>query len=334
MLRPAAQPAQTVPMSNRPPSNRLQRPQRPQRPQRLAGAAALLLACAAAGAAVPTVTIAEGKSTVFSGGAAYLPKAGQQLRTCDVVRTGPKALVQIEYEDGGKIVVGPESRLVVDLPLGGDPVVGPHYLISGWAKLTVPKRDKAPAYRIDTSEFNLATDAGIAALRVGERNATFFVEQGVVTALIPTGRALARVTVGSGRSFMRKGPDDRGTLIPRADPAFVQAMPTAFRDTLPSLLAHVKGRESPARPSPDDDASEVEAWFRAAPELGACVVDPTLRAAQRTLDGAGFEVGPIDGILGPRTRAALRAFQEKQGLTLSGRLDAPTQKALEDLQRR
>ncbi|HEX6018429.1 MAG TPA: FecR family protein, partial [Burkholderiaceae bacterium] len=232
--------------------------------RRAAGPLTLLLACAAAGAAVPTVTIAEGKSTVFSGGTAYLPKAGLQLRTCDVVRTGAKALVQIEYEDGGKIVLGPESRLVVDLPLGGEPVVGPHYLISGWAKLTVPKRDKAAPYRIDTPQFNLTTDAGIAALRVGDRDAAFFVEQGAVTALVPSGRALARVAMGSGRTFVRKGSDDRGTLAQRADPAFVQAMPTAFRDTLPSLLAHVKGRESPPRPSPDDDAAEAEGWFRAA----------------------------------------------------------------------
>ncbi|MBE7424996.1 MAG: peptidoglycan-binding protein [Ideonella sp.] len=318
-------------MTQRAPKNR---PRQPCGTRHMPGAVALLLACASAGAATPTMTIAEGKITVFSGGAAYLPKAGLQLRTCDVIRTGPKALVQIEYDDGGRIVLGPDSRLVVDLPLGGDPVVGPHYLLSGWVKLTVPKRDKAAAYRIDTPQFNLATDSGVAALRVGEHDAAFFVEQGTVTALVPSGRSLARVQVGNGRTFVRKGPADRGAVTQRADPAFVQAMPTAFRDTLPSLLAHVKGRDSSPRPSPDDNAAEVEGWFRAAPELGACIVDPTLRAAQRTLESAGFEVGPIDGILGPRTQAALRAFQEKQGLSRSGKLDAPTQKALEELQRR
>jgi len=155
-------------MTQRAPKNR---PRQPCGTRHMPGAVALLLACASAGAATPTMTIAEGKITVFSGGAAYLPKAGLQLRTCDVIRTGPKALVQIEYDDGGRIVLGPDSRLVVDLPLGGDPVVGPHYLLSGWVKLTVPKRDKAAAYRIDTPQFNLATDSGVAALRVGEHDA-------------------------------------------------------------------------------------------------------------------------------------------------------------------
>lgn len=297
-------------------------------------AALVLVACMAADAATPTVTIAEGKGTIFSGGAAYVARAGMPLRTCDVVRTGPKGLVQVEYEDGGKIVLGPDSRLVIDLPLGGDTVVGPHYLIAGWVKLTVPKRDKPVAYRIDTPQFDLATESGIAALRVGDNEAAFFVEQGAMTALLPTGQAVGRVLVGTGRTFVRKGPSDRGTTTDRADAAFVQAMPTAFRDTLPSLLANVKGREAPPRPSPEDNAAEVEGWFRAAPELGACIEDPTLRAAQRTLESAGFDVGPIDGILGPRTRAALRAFQEKQGLPRSGKLDAATLKALENPQPR
>jgi hypothetical protein len=294
---------------------------------------AWMAASISADAAAPTVTIAEGKSTIFSGDAALVSSPGAQLHTCDIVRTRAPGMMQIEYEDGGRIVLGPDSRLVFDVPLGGDPVVGPHFLISGWAKLTVPKRDKAAPYRIDTPQFDLVTDGGVVTLRVGDNDAAFFVEQGSVTALLPAGRSMSRVLVGTGRTFTRKGAGDRGTMTDRADPAFVQAMPTAFRDTLPSLLANVKGRNPPARPSPGDNVAEAEGWLRSAPELGACIVDPTVRAAQRTLENNGFEVGPIDGILGPRTQAALRAFQESQGLARSGRLDADTLKALENPKR-
>ena len=48
----------------------------------------------------------------------------------------------------------------------------------------------------------------------------------------------------------------------------------------------------------------------------------------------GFDVGPIDGILGRRTSAALRDFQQQQQLTQTGKLDADTLRALDALGRR
>ena len=43
-----------------------------------------------------------------------------------------------------------------------------------------------------------------------------------------------------------------------------------------------------------------------------------LREAQRLLEELGFDPGPADGLLGPRTVAAVKAFQKEQGLTVSG----------------
>jgi putative peptidoglycan binding protein len=47
-------------------------------------------------------------------------------------------------------------------------------------------------------------------------------------------------------------------------------------------------------------------------------------AMQRALKDKGHDPGPTDGIMGPRTRAALRDYQRKEGLTPSGRWDAET----------
>ena len=74
--------------------------------------------------------------------------------------------------------------------------------------------------------------------------------------------------------------------------------------------------------------------WRRAPELQACAVSAAVRAAQQTLGKHGIDVGPIDGILGPRTRAALRSFQQQQQLTETGKLDADTLRALDALGRR
>jgi peptidoglycan hydrolase-like protein with peptidoglycan-binding domain len=50
---------------------------------------------------------------------------------------------------------------------------------------------------------------------------------------------------------------------------------------------------------------------------------------QERLKTAGFYPGPVDGFLGPRTRDALRRFQETKGLEVTGEADKATRKALE-----
>lgn len=51
-------------------------------------------------------------------------------------------------------------------------------------------------------------------------------------------------------------------------------------------------------------------------------------AAQRALAALGYDPGPADGVLGPRTRAALAAFQRDRGLPATGLPDGPTRAAL------
>ena len=57
---------------------------------------------------------------------------------------------------------------------------------------------------------------------------------------------------------------------------------------------------------------------------GNGTADRDIRAAQRALQAKGFNPGPIDGLMGPRTSAALREFQQKEDLKETGRLDAET----------
>jgi hypothetical protein len=51
-------------------------------------------------------------------------------------------------------------------------------------------------------------------------------------------------------------------------------------------------------------------------------------AAQTLLKKRGHDPGPIDGILGPRTAAAIRAFQRAEHLSVDGSLNAETRDAL------
>jgi peptidoglycan hydrolase-like protein with peptidoglycan-binding domain len=46
--------------------------------------------------------------------------------------------------------------------------------------------------------------------------------------------------------------------------------------------------------------------------------DPTVADLQRSLNSKGYDCGPVDGIMGTRTRQAIRSFQRDQGLPVDG----------------
>jgi peptidoglycan hydrolase-like protein with peptidoglycan-binding domain len=49
-----------------------------------------------------------------------------------------------------------------------------------------------------------------------------------------------------------------------------------------------------------------------------------VKSAQQALRDKGHDPGAIDGVMGPKTQAALKDFQKAQGLNETGRLDAET----------
>jgi peptidoglycan hydrolase-like protein with peptidoglycan-binding domain len=49
---------------------------------------------------------------------------------------------------------------------------------------------------------------------------------------------------------------------------------------------------------------------------------------QQALNDKGFNAGPVDGLNGPKTQAALKQFQQSQGIAASGKADSQTLAAL------
>jgi peptidoglycan hydrolase-like protein with peptidoglycan-binding domain len=56
---------------------------------------------------------------------------------------------------------------------------------------------------------------------------------------------------------------------------------------------------------------------------------PDVRAAQEKLKDKGYDPGPVDGIWGPRTAAAISEYQRKEKMTITNRLDTETLAKLE-----
>lgn len=57
----------------------------------------------------------------------------------------------------------------------------------------------------------------------------------------------------------------------------------------------------------------------------------SVRGVQQRLRNLGLLQGPADGVMGPGTRAALRAFQGAQDLNVSGEMDQPTCSKLKEV---
>lgn len=53
-------------------------------------------------------------------------------------------------------------------------------------------------------------------------------------------------------------------------------------------------------------------------KLGALAPVESVRGIQQRLQNLGFDCGPIDGIIGPKTRNGIKAFQRKNGLLVDG----------------
>ena len=50
----------------------------------------------------------------------------------------------------------------------------------------------------------------------------------------------------------------------------------------------------------------------------------SIREAQERLNQLGYDAGEPDGLMGPQTQAALRKYQQEEGLSSSGQLDTQT----------
>ena len=63
--------------------------------------------------------------------------------------------------------------------------------------------------------------------------------------------------------------------------------------------------------------------------MGANNDPEVVRRIQRALDATGIDSGGVDGVYGPKTTAAVAAFQRREGLVVDGEVGPQTARALE-----
>ncbi|MDE0171970.1 MAG: peptidoglycan-binding protein [Defluviicoccus sp.] len=121
--------------------------------------------------------------------------------------------------------------------------------------------------------------------------------------VVALGAMLAAAAVGgwylsTGGDAVPGGEEGRGARGPAlAPPPEAGAIPPAGTVTPAPAAADDAARPPPGPPGPE-----------------------RIRAVQRALARLGYRPGPVDGLMGRRTRAAIRAYQAAAGLTEDGRL--------------
>jgi hypothetical protein len=217
----------------------------------------LALPLSAVGQEIGTVTFAESALRVIRGATVYAGAEGVRLRQGDILENGEGGFAQLELSGGTIAVLGPSSRLF----LFRHGRAGEMVLLRGWLK--GEGASSSGAYRYGSPLLGASTKDGTVVLRAGENIAEIFVESGSanVSEISSEGNWGHAVSAKTGQFFTRQAGKNVG-VTPRPTATFVDAVPPAFRDTLPSRLARFSGKK-PVELRRDHEASfpEIQAWL-------------------------------------------------------------------------
>lgn len=224
---------------------------------------------ASAAAAVPPaapialLTLLEGDAFLLRGNGRFALAEGVALLPEDILELPAAArLARLEFPDGTTLALGPDGRLLLAPRLAGERAGARAYLLSGWAKLGA-----APgvASRLSTPLVDVVTTAGTLVLCVRPATAQLFAEAGEI--------ALRRdgappLTLKAGESLeLSLVPGAGPATAGRPTPAFIAAMPRAFRDVLPARAARFQDRTVPPRRLGDLTHADARPWLDAEPAL-------------------------------------------------------------------
>ncbi len=133
---------------------------------------------------------------------------------------------------------------------------------------------------------------------------------------------------------VEKGPGAGKTLLTLAVAALfglVAISPALAADEKAPAQAPAVKQETAAKPAAKAAApamkTEKKKMTKKAAKKKAVKSNPDVMAAQQALAGAGYKI-KADGMMGKNTKKALKAFQKKNKLKVTGKLDAATKKAL------
>jgi hypothetical protein len=236
---------------------------------RLAIALALwLLPIPAAVQGVGSLTLLEGPLRVIRGTAVLKGVEGMRLRQGDILESADTGFAQLEFSGGSVVALGPTSRLYLRRHAGDKQATGKEaaelLLLSGWLK--GESSSSTGVYRYETPTMAATTGAGTILIHSFGDGSEIFVESGSATLGEVSGEGSVRQpTPAKAGQFFSRHAGKNVTTTTRPNPAFIEAMPHPFRDTLPSRLAHFAGKTIEPRVDHQASYAEVESYLTLPP---------------------------------------------------------------------
>lgn len=217
-------------------------------------------------AALATTTIVDGEAQLVRDATRHALAEGVRLVKDDIVETTAKTrFVRIEFADGVILDLGPESRALIAPRFSGERAKqGTRFhLLRGTAKLTVPKPLTPATAHFTVPGVDVTGVARSAVFSVQGQELQVFAESGEVNLQERrAGKAVGKATVKSSEFYSRTA-DGKATSTARPTGPFIQKLPRAFMDTLPSRASVFASRDVAPKPLADITYAEAEPWIDA-----------------------------------------------------------------------
>src|ERR1700738_3116644 len=145
----------------------------------------------------------------------------------------------------------------------------------------------------------------------------------------PSGQTASQAPAGQEKQPESGQQEQRPQVAqPEQQLSTTQGQPSQQNTSAPSQSS-AQSQTEPAVGQPQPNQPRQNQQATATPAAGPLnLTREQIQQAQALLKEKGFDVGDVDGVLGPRTRRAVMAFQRQRGLELSGQIDQQTATAL------
>jgi len=206
---------------------------------------------------VPTITILDGSAAILRGGSRLGAAEGVRLQDDDVLETAPATFLRLEYALGPFLDLGASTRLMLgSYATTGNARPAP-YLLAGWLKVTDRGKGGSQIASVASPRMDVTDFQGVSVIHVGVEPSMVFIESGEARVL---DRRWHPMELEDGEYLQLEG-HKAPVRAPRPSAAFLAAVPTPFRDSLPARLPLFAGRSVDPRVLGTFHYKDVEAWL-------------------------------------------------------------------------